>query len=318
MRPCSVPTLFLVMLIFLPGFVHGQGDFPSKPISLIMVQPAGGSGDLNARLIARLAEKHLGQPVVVINRPGGSGTVGTAAIAAAKPDGYTIGTLGNSPMVMVPHTTKLSYHPLKDFEPVLQFGVNNWAISIRYDSPLQTLKDVVEHARQNPGVLTYGTGGPYSSTHIAMYMVTREAKVDIVHVPFKGGPESLTAVMGGHVTLAVGDFSAPLVKAKKLRVLAMILDQRWPDFPDVPTLKELGYTTTFPFFVGLGAPKGTPEPILNKLEEAFTKATKDPEFVPGMRNIGVPVFHRNRRDFAAFIAKSYDQMGEIIEEMKKK
>jgi tripartite-type tricarboxylate transporter receptor subunit TctC len=108
MKSYSIPVMFLILFVFTTGLVQGQGDFPNKPINLIMVQPAGGSGDLNARLIARLAEKHLGQPVVVVNKPGGSGTVGTAAIAASKPDGYTIGTLGNSPMVMVPHVTKLS------------------------------------------------------------------------------------------------------------------------------------------------------------------------------------------------------------------
>jgi tripartite-type tricarboxylate transporter receptor subunit TctC len=318
MKSYGVAVLFLVLFLFTTGPVHGQSDFPNKPINLIMVQPAGGSADLNARLIARLAEKHLGQPVVVVNKPGGSGTIGTAAIAAAKPDGYTIGTLGNSPVVMVPHMTKLSYDPLKDFDPILQFGVNNWAISVRYDSPYKTLKEVVDYARENPGVLTYGTGGPFSSTHIAMFMVTKESKVEMVHVPFKGGPESLTAVMGGHITLAVGDFSAQLVKAKKMRVLAMILDERWPDFPDIPTLKELGYSTTFPFFIGLGGPKGLPEPVIKRLEDAFTKATQDPEFAPGMRAIGVPVYYRNRKDFTAFITKSYEQMGDIIQEMMKK
>jgi tripartite-type tricarboxylate transporter receptor subunit TctC len=304
-------------LVFPLGLVQAQSDYPNKSITLIMVQPAGGTGDLTARLIAKLAEKHLGQPVIVVNKVGGSGTVGTAAWVASKPDGYTIGTMGQSPFILTPHLIKLSYHPIKDADPIIQYGINNFAVSVRYDSPFMTFKDVIDYARKTPGVLTYGTSGVNSVVHITIEKIARDEKVEMIHVPYKGGPEAITAAMGGHVTMAAGDISASLLKAKKLRLLAIFPDQRWDEFPEVPTIKDLGYNIPIPYFVGLGAPRGTPEPIMNKLEDAFTKAVKDPEFAPAMKNIGIPVFYRNRKDFTAYVVKGYETVGKALDELKK-
>jgi len=307
----------ILSLVLSQGSVQAQSDYPNKSITMIMVQPAGGTGDLTARLIAKLAEKHLGQSVIVVNKVGGSGTVGTAAWATAKPDGYTIGTMGQSPFILTPHLIKLNYHPIKDVDPIIQYGINNFAVSVRYDSPFITFKDAIEYARKNPGVLTFGTSGVNSVVHITIEKIGRIEKVEMVHVPFKGGPEAVTAAMGGHVAMAAGDISTSLLKAKKLRLLAMFPDQRWEEFPEVPTVKDLGYNIPIPYFVGLGAPRGTPEPIMIKLEDAFTKAVKDPEFGPAMKNIGIPVLYRNRKDFTAYVAKGYEEMGKALDELKK-
>jgi tripartite-type tricarboxylate transporter receptor subunit TctC len=317
MKQYIAPVMLAFFLVLTTSLVQGQGDYPNKPVTLIMVQPAGGTGDLTARLIAKCAEKFLGQPVIVVNKVGGSGTVGTAAMAASKPDGYTIGTLGQSPVILTPHLIKLSYHPIKDIEPIIQYGINNFAVSVRYDSPFMTFKDAIEYARKNPGVLTFGTSGVNSVVHITIEKIARIEKVEMIHVPFKGGPEAITAAMGGHVAMAAGDISSSLLKAKKLRLLAIFPDQRWDEFPEVPTMKDLGYNIPIPYFVGLGAPKGTPEPILNKLEDAFTKAMKDPEFVPTMKHIGIPVFYRNRKDFSAYIARGYEEVGKALQEISK-
>jgi tripartite-type tricarboxylate transporter receptor subunit TctC len=317
MKRYIASVVLIFSLLFATSLVHAQSDYPNKPITLIMVQPAGGTGDLTARLIAKLAEKHLGQPVIVVNRVGGSGTVGTAAWIASKPDGYTIGTMGQSPFIVTPHLIKLSYHPIKDVEPIIQYGINNFAVSVRYDSPFMTFKDAIEYARKNPGVLTFGTSGVNSVVHITIEKIGRIENVEMVHVPFKGGPEAITAAMGGHVAMAAGDISSSLLKAKKLRLLAIFPDQRWDEFPEIPTMKDLGYNIPIPYFVGLGAPKGTPEPIMNRLEDAFTKAVKDPEFEPAMKNIGIPVFYRNRKDFTAYVARGYDEVGKALQEISK-
>ena len=318
MKTCMISLLCFLAVISVPPASLAQSDFPNKPVTIVVGMVAGGTADLSSRLIGKIAEKYLGQPFAVVNKLGGAGTVGTAAMAAAKPDGYTIGTLLTSPMVTVPHVVKLTYHPVKDIDPIIQYGVLNFAVSVRYDSPFMNFKEAMEFARKNPGVVTYGTAGANSAQHIIMEGIAREEKVELVHVPFKGGPEALAAAMGGHVSLAAGDFNASLVKGKKMRILATFLEERWAEFPDVPTLKDLGYSVPIPYFVGLGAPKGVPEPVMKKLEDAFTKAFNDPEFSSGMKTIGLPVFYRNRKDFTAFVAQSFEQMGKSIQELKNK
>ncbi len=312
-------SITLCLLAVLPvQAAHAESSFPNKPVTIVVGMVAGGTADLSARLIGKTAEKHLGQPVAVLNKPGGAGAVGTSALASAKPDGYTLGTLLVSPMFTVPHIAKLTYHPVKDIDPIIQYGVLNFAVSVREDSPFKTFKEAMEYARKNPGVVTYGTAGTNSAQHIIMEAIAREEKVQLVHVPFKGGPEALAAAMGGHVSMAAGDFNVSLIKGKKMRLLAMFLGERSAELPDVPTLKDLGYAVPIPYFMGLGAPKGLPEPVMNRLEDAFTKAFHDPEFSAGMKTIGLPVFYRNRKDLTTYIAQSFEQMGKAIRELKGK
>jgi tripartite-type tricarboxylate transporter receptor subunit TctC len=311
-------ALYLTILGSVPALAQAQADFPNRPITLFVGMPAGGTADISSRLIARLAEKYLGQPVVIVNKMGGSGTVGTAAFTTAKPDGYTIGYLGTSSIMTVPHIAKLPYHPVKDIEPIIQYSVHNFAVSVRADSPLKTFKDAVDYARKNPGVVTFGTAGANSAQHILMEQIGHLENIEWVHIPFKGGPEALAAVMGGHATMAAGDLNPSLVKANKLRLLVMFLEERWSEFPDVPTLRDLKYPVPVPYIMGIGAPKGVPEPIMKKLEEAFTKAYYDPEFSSGMKTAYLTVFYRNRKDFGDYIAKTFDQIGRFIQEMKKK
>ncbi len=310
--------LYLSLILCAPALVQAQGDYPNRPITLLVNMPAGGTADLASRLIAKIGEKYLGQPIVIVNKVGGAGTVGTAAIAAAKPDGYTIGYLGTSPMITVPHVAKLTYHPVKDLEPIIQFGAHNFAVSVRADSAFVTLKDAIQYARKNPGVVTYGTAGANSAQHILMEEIARIEKLEWVHIPFKGGPEALTAVLGGHASMAAGDLNISLVKANKLRLLAMFLEERWVEFPEVPTLKDLGYPVPVPYFMGLGAPKEVPEPIMKRLEDVFTKAYRDPEFSSGMKPLYLTVFYRSRKDCGDFIAKAFEQAGRSIQEMRKK
>ena len=311
-------VLFLISLALFPGLVSGQSDFPNRPITLVNPMVAGAATDISARLIAKVAEKYFGHPVVVVNKTGGGGTVGTAAVAAAKPDGYTVGCLLTTPMMAIPHLEKLTYHPVKDLEPIIQYSILNFAISVRDDSPYKTFKEVIEYARKHPGVVTYATSGVNNAQHIIMEAIAREEKVEWIHVPFKGGAESLIAVTGGHVSLAAGDISFSLVKAKKLRLLVMFLEERSSEFPDIPTLKELGYKAPIPYFMGLGGPKGIPEPIMTKLEDTFTKAFRDPEFSSGMKTSNLLLSYRNRKDFGDYIARNFEQTGKAIQEMKKK
>lgn len=309
----SLLALFGVLFLF-P--LSGQtAEFPDRPITLIVSPPAGDSADVTARHLARAAEAILKQPIAVINRPGGGMTIGTAALASAKPDGYTIGAILTSPMVTVPYFMKLTYHPIKDIQPIIQYGILNFAFSVRGDSPFKTFKDVIAFAREHPGVLTYGTVGPTTAQYIIMEQIAKWEKVEMVHVPFKGGGEMLSAVLGGHIT-ATGTFIPfPMVRANKIRLLALFGDQRLEDFPEIPTLRELGYNVKVPYFAGIGAPKGVPEPILKKLEDAFSKAMGDPAFIQGMKAVPMPIKYRNSADFSQFLAEGYEAVGKYIEEL---
>jgi len=305
--------LFGTLCLFpLPG---ATAEFPDRPINLIVSMPAGDTADVSSRLLAKAAEATLKQPVVILNRPGGSGTIGHAAIAASKPDGYTIGTILTSPMVTIPYFMKLTYDPMKDLQPIMQYGILNFAVSVRGDSPFNTFKDLIAYAHKNPGVLTYGTVGPTSTQYILIQQVAKEEKAELVHVPFKGGGEIISATMGGHITVAATFFSPGQVRAKKVRLLALFGDQRLEDFPDIPTLLDLGYNVKAPFFAGIGAPKGLPGPILKKLEEAFSNGMKDPAFIQGMKSIEMPIKYRNAADFSRFLAENYEAIGKYIEQL---
>jgi tripartite-type tricarboxylate transporter receptor subunit TctC len=290
-------------------------DFPDRPITVIVGMPAGDSADTSTRNIARAAEAILKQPVVIVNRTGGGATVATAAIATAKPDGYTLGTLLTSPLVTMPHFMKLTYHPVKDIQPIVQFGILNFAVSVRAESSFKTFKEMMAFAKANPGVVTYGTVGPTSAQYILMEHIAKSENAELVHVPFKGGGEAFSAALGGHITASAGFFSPGQVRAKKVRLLALFGDQRIDDFPDVPTLKELGYDVRVPYFIGIGAPRGVPEPILKKLEDAFARGMKDPAFIQGMRTIEMPMKYRNSSEFSQFLSEGYDAVGHYIEDL---
>ncbi|OGQ85098.1 MAG: hypothetical protein A3G40_01905 [Deltaproteobacteria bacterium RIFCSPLOWO2_12_FULL_57_22] len=319
-RSLTIGISLLALLGALFSFpLPGQAaEFPDRPITLIVSSPAGDSADVTARHLAKAAEPFLKQPITVLNKPGGGMTIGIAALVSAKPDGYTLGALLTSPLVTIPHFMKLTYHPLKDIQPIMQYGILNFAFSVIGDSPFKTFKEVIAFAREHPGVLTYGTVGPTTAQYLVVQEIAKEEKVELVHVPFKGGGEMLSAVLGRHITAAATFIPSPMVRANKIRLLALFGDQRLDDFPEIPLLRELGYKVKVPYFVGIGAPKGLPEPILKKLEDAFSKAMKDPAFIQGMKSIPMPIKYRNSSDFGQYLAEGYEAVGKYVEELRLK
>ncbi len=309
--------VFLILLIAPLSFpfVGQAAEFPDRPISLIVPMAAGDQADIACRPLAKAAETILRQPIAVMNRPGGGGTNGIASIAGAKPDGYTIGVTLTSPMVTLPHFIKLTYHPIKDIQPIMQFGILRFAVSVKGDSPFKTFKDLIAYAREHPGTVTYGTTGPNNTQYILIEQIAKQEKVVLVNVPFKGGAENFSAAVGGHITASAGNFIPAQVRAKKARLLALFSDERLEEFPDIPTLGELGYKIAVPYFAGIGAPKGVPEPILKKLEQAFSEGMKDPAFIQGMRSIEMPIKYRNSSDFTRFLSDGYEAMGKYIDEL---
>ncbi len=301
-----------------PSVLQAQGakDFPSKPITLIMPWPAGSGVDLWHRAMADAAGKLLGQPVVVDNRVGGSGTSGPAAMAAAaKPDGYTIAQMPVT-LFRLPHMQKTPYDPLKDFTWILHTSGYTFGVVVRADSPFKTFNDVIEFARANPGKFTYATPGAGTSLHIGMEQIAQKAGVKFTHVPFKGGPEGWAAVEGGHV-MADADASgwAPLVDAGKFRLLCIWTEKRNPRWPDVPTLNELGFGLILDSPFGLAGPKGMDPAVVQKLHDAFKAALDDPKVVELMAKYDYPKRYMNSADYAKFAKQQYDEQRGVVDQL---
>jgi tripartite-type tricarboxylate transporter receptor subunit TctC len=290
--------------------------FPGRPITFVVPLPAGSGGDLASRLIAKEAEKYLGQSIAVVNKPGGSYTIGAAAIAASKPDGYTIGYTTPASLFITPFLEKLPYHPLKDLQRIIQFGDMTFALVVRNDSPFKSYGDLINFARQNPKKLTYGTGGTNSFAHLAIERIARKEGVQFTHIPFKGSAEVQPALLGGHLQFTAGDFNVSLVEAGQTRLLLLLTEDRRPEYPQTPILKDIGYDIPYPSMTSVTGPKGLPEGILKKLEEAFTKAMNEPPFIKGMKELRLTVVHRGSKDLENYVVQTYEIFEKLMKESK--
>jgi tripartite-type tricarboxylate transporter receptor subunit TctC len=318
MKPSIVGLLVgLAVAVLLCGPGYAQEDvtkFPSKPITYIVPVTPGTGTDLSVRLIAKEAEKFLKQPIIVVNKPGGALTLGTAAIATAKPDGYTIGFTGGPPLFLTPLLEKVPYDPIKDIRSVMQYGGFNFGVYVKGDSSFKTFKDLIAYARQNPKKATYGTVGVNGMPNIMMEEVAKREKVQITHIPFKGTSEGQTALLGGHTIFGAGDFNASLVEAKEIKLLMMLKDEPSAEYPGVPTLKEL-YNLPYPMSITIITQKGVPDAIVKKLDDAFAKSMKEPAFINGMKELQLPIIYRSGKDLDAYVLQSYNYFSKTLKEM---
>jgi tripartite-type tricarboxylate transporter receptor subunit TctC len=271
-------------LVFLCPIAPSAAEpgFPSKPIEIVIGYAPGAGTDLGARMIADQSKKFLGQDVVCVNKPGGAGRVAMTLISKAKPDGYTLSSGTDSSIIMAPNLEEVPYKPLEDFTFLNQFGTLNFGVTVLQDSPFKTFKEMVEFARANPDKLTLGTTGVNSTEHVAFQTLALMENLKIRLVPFAGAAPTMTALLGGHVLAAVPASSgfAPQVKAKTVRLLAVLSETRLEDYPDVPTLKEIGYPElVFQSWYILSGPRNIEKAVARRLEEAFGKAIESPEFI---------------------------------------
>jgi tripartite-type tricarboxylate transporter receptor subunit TctC len=277
--------------------------FPSRPITLICPWPAGGGTDLHLRKLGEIASKHLGQPVVIENRPGGSGMNGPATMAkTAKPDGYTISQLAITAF-RVPHMQKVDWDPLTDFSYIIGVSGYTFGIVVKADSPLKSFQDLIAYAKANPGKLSYGTPGTGTSLHLAMEEIAAKAGVQFLHVPFKGQADSAQALMGGHIMAQVDSTGwARQVDAGTFRLLATLGDRRtrW----NAPTVKELGIDTVSNSPYGLVGPKGMPPPVVKRLHDAFKAASDDPENMKTLQQLDQLYWYKSSEDYAKWAAET--------------
>lgn len=312
--------LFIVFILLLTKQGYPQEEeiakFPSRPISFIQPFSAGVSADLAIRLLTKEAEKFIGQPIVVANKPGGAGSIGVSAIATSKPDGYTVGNTAASPLFVVPFLEKVPYHPVKDLKMIMQFSTFNIGVIVKADSPFKNFKDLIEYARQNPKTLSCGTTGPTSLQALIMEQMAKKEKIQITYIPYKAMSEAEMALLGGHISFAIGDLSFSLLEAGKTRLLLLFREEHSVEFPQTPVLKDLGYDFPLPYTLCVAGPKGIPERIVKKLEESFTKAMKEPAFIKGMKeDLRMPILYRNSKELDEYVARNYEVYKNLLKEL---
>lgn len=297
------------------GPAFGQ-SYPSKAITLIVPWPPGGSTDVSMRAMAEVAAKQLGQQIVIDNKPGASGTLGPATMAAtAKPDGYTIAQLPIS-VFRLPYMQKTAFDPVKDFTYIVHVTGYTFGVVVKKDSKYQTFKDLVEAARANPGKITYATPGAGTSLHITMEQIAAKAGIKWTQVPFKGGAETSAAVLGGHVE-ATADSTGwgPLVDAGELRLLCTWGATRTKKWPNVPTLTELGYDLIADSPFGIGGPKGMDPAVVKKLHDAFKAAVADPGVIGTLDKLDMAPRYMDTASYHKFAMDTIKEQKELIERL---
>ncbi len=309
----AVVTAIGALLAATPAIAQA---YPSRPITMIVPWPAGGSSDVVARATAEIAAKILGQPILIDNKAGASGTLGPATmVATAKPDGYTISQLPISVM-RLPLMQKTTWDPLKDITYIIQQTGYTFGVTTKADGPLKSWADVIKFAKENPGKVSYGSPGVGSSLHIGMEQIAKHSGVVFTHVPFKGGAETSAAVIGGHTTLQADSTSwKPIVDGGQARLLNLWTAERSKVWPDVPTLKELGYPFVFDSPFGIGGPKGMDPAVVKKLHDAFKAAFDDPGVLELFKKYDMSVRYLGSEDYAkaaaAFIESERVALGNI-------
>jgi tripartite-type tricarboxylate transporter receptor subunit TctC len=270
--------------------------------------------DTVMRVLCKAAEKELGQPIMIENKAGAAGTIGTNYVLKAKPDGYTLGALGTGAYTIHPHLKKLAYDPLTealDITTVIRYA---FGIAVRKDAPWNSYEEIITYARNNPGKFTYATAGYGIPQHICMERIALKERIKWTLVPFKAGGESVIACLGGHTDATVqGPVDIlPQVKAGKLKLLLAIDEKRWGALPQVPAILEKGYDFCTRTYFSVSAPKGVPENIVKKVEAAFNKAKKDPSYIQTLDTFMVDVGTMSGKEYSDWWKKEYYIMQEVV------
>jgi tripartite-type tricarboxylate transporter receptor subunit TctC len=294
-------------------------NFPTKPVTLIVPWPAGGSTDLAMRAFAEAAQKHLGQPLVVENRAGASGTLGPAQMAAtAKPDGYTVAQIPIT-VFRLPFMTRTTFDPAKDFTYIAGLTGYTFGIVVKSDSPWKTFQEFAADAKANPGKIKYGSPGTGTSLHIGMEQIAKHHGIKWTHVPFKGAAETNAALLGGHVH-AVADSTGwgALVNSGDFRLLVTWGAARTKNWPNVPTLKETGLDLVANSPYGVAGPKGMDPKVVKVLHDAFRKAVDEPTYRAALEKFDQELAYLNTEDYAKHAAQQIEEAKKLVDDLSLK
>lgn len=299
-RLARMKFLVLAFVAGLSLFALAQ-DFPTRPIEMTVLFPAGSSADVVARVLAEGMARELGQPVTVFNRPGAGGAIGYKWVQGQKPDGYSV--VFNSNSISTLHYSGLTTFDYKAFDPIARATVELPVIAVKSDAPWNNLKDLIEYAKKNPGQLKVGNSGVGSHTHITGVGFFNDQHVQVTHVPF-GASQVVNSLLGGHIDAVVQlpGALAPLVQSGNLKVIGVLATQREPAFPNVQTAIEQGMNFQADMWRGLAVPKGTPKPVVARLEQAVRAAVNMPEFKAQGVKLGFSPAFQPAADFGATVA----------------
>jgi tripartite-type tricarboxylate transporter receptor subunit TctC len=299
----------------MPSGAAHAANFPTKAVTLVCPWPAGGGTDQEMRALAEGATKHLGQNIVIDNKPGGSGTVGPATVAAAaRPDGYTLTQIPIT-IFRLPHMQKVTWDPFKDFTYIIHVTGYTFGVVVKADSPWKTFQEFIAHAKANPGKVTYGTPGAGTTLHITMEAIAARENVKFIHVPFKGQAESTAALMGGHV-MASADSTGwgSLVDAGQLRLLCTWTKTRTKRWPQVPTLVDLGYGIVSNSPYGLAGPRGMDPAVVKTLHDALRKGMEEPVHLKALERLDMEPHYLSSEDYTKFVKVQYDEARAQVEQ----
>lgn len=291
-----------------------QSGFPNRPIRLIVPWPPGGSTDGQLRSLADLATRHLGQPVIIENRSGVSGTMAAQIMAAEqRGDGYLVGQMPITAFRVPMMTSRPGWDPMKDFTYVIHLTGYLFGVVVKADSPWQTWQEFMAYAKANPGKIAYGSPGVGSTLHITMERIAAENGIEWLHVPFRGGADNIQAVLSGQ-TQANADSTgwAPLVEAGQLRLLVTWGENRAARFPNVPTLREVGINIVSASPYGLAGPKGMDPGVVRALHDAFKAALYDPAHAEVLARYDMPLIYKNSADYTSYVGQVMEEEGTMI------
>ncbi|MCP5372245.1 MAG: tripartite tricarboxylate transporter substrate binding protein [Hyphomicrobiales bacterium] len=306
-------TLAIVPVAMAMSLAAAQAaGYPSKPLTLIVTWPAGGSTDVIARLLAEPLGKELGQPVAVVNRKGGGGSLGTKAALDAPKDGYTVLMTTSGNHILTPLKKDVGYR-YDDFVPIGQVVAATLALAVRADSPWKSLDDMIKDAKANPGKYNFG-GVPFGMPHLTLNALATEAGVELVHIPMQGGAPGAKALLGGDIAMLPANAStvASNLKAGKMRALAVFNKERDPAFPDVPTAKEQGHPVYGSPFVGMAVAKGVPQEAVDRLRAALQKVANDPDFQAKAVKTATAITYLPADDFGAVWARDWNAYEPVL------
>jgi len=294
---------------------YGQA-FPSRPVKIIIPYPPGGSAEVQARIVGQKLSEIWGQPVIIDYKPGAGTTIGANYVASAAPDGYTLYLAGTSHAVSGALYKNLNYDVVKSFSPISLIATSPFLVVTPIGKPFNSVKDLVDAAKANPGEITYASSGSGTGPHLSGELFRSQAGINVTHIPYKGTSPALTALVGGQVDFMIADIAASsLIKGGKLKVLALTTGKRSPQFEGVPTLAESGYPNlSITNWSGILAPANTPTAIINKINADIVSALSDPDIRNRYRNQDLESVSSSPKYFSDFIASESQKYSKAIKD----
>jgi len=311
-------ALAMIATLTVSGLCFGADKYPTKPIQVIVAYAAGGSSDVLARTVEKVWTKYSPQPLIIVNKRGAGGVLGTEYVIRSKPDGYNVlFAYGSGCDLVMPHLQKMPYDHMKELAPVSRLSIHSVVVNVSGKSQFKTLKEVLDWGKKG-NKITAAVSTAAGAVDIVMRAISKRTGVPITTVPFTGGADAVTALAGGHLVIGGGHPSEvwPHIKSGRFRPIGVALDKRDGTLPNIPTLQEQGINVaTWGSVKGVAVPAGTPPEIIAYLDSTLKKVCEDKDFIKTMAQIGQPVDYLNAKDWGAFIPKAYKDYGDMIKEL---